>query len=69
MVLKKITDYYDILHEEYPEVSMSDLKKSLNAGWKGLYMLNSAGADVLLERQKFWMYIGKLTNDPLNHCY
>lgn len=65
MVQKTIDDYYDQICNEFPNVPKSDIKRILQFGWKQLYLHNSYGCDVVLQRGKFWMYCGKLMKDSL----
>ena len=37
----------------------------MNFGFKSLYLHNSYGGDVLVNRKDFWFYTGRLTNDSL----
>lgn len=69
--LKTIQDYYEDIIKLYPEVSMSDLKRILNYGFKRLLLYNSCGGDVLIKRNKFWFYSGSLMNNSLKwyHYY
>ena len=62
---KSIQDYYEILYEKYPTVAKSDIKRILQYGWKSLYLHNSYGGDVLLQRRKLWLYFGSLTNNSV----
>lgn len=65
MVQKTIQDYYDAIHQEYPGIPESDIKRILLYGWKSLYLHNSYGGDVLIHRQDFWFYCGHLMNDSI----
>lgn len=65
MVQKTIQDYYDTICEEYPTVPKSDIKRILQYGWKSLYLHNSYGGDVLINRLGFWFYSGQLMNDSI----
>lgn len=67
MQLKTISDYYDIIQERFPEVSLKDIKYILNYGWKSLYLCNSYGGDTLVQDNDLWFYIGQLTNNSLHH--
>lgn len=64
-VVKKVQDYYEKMFELYPEVAKSDIKRILQYGWKSYYLHNSFGGDVLISRNKFWMYTGMLMKDSL----
>lgn len=65
MVQKTINDYYEQLYKEFPNVPKSDIKRILQYGWKQLYLHNSYGCDVVLQRGNFWMYCGKLMKNSL----
>lgn len=67
MQLKTISDYYEQVHEKFPELDIQDIKKILNFGWKSLYLHNSYGGDTIVKDNNFWCYIGKLTNDSFKH--
>lgn len=65
MVQKTIQDYYEAICEEYPTIPKSDIKRILQYGWKSLYLHNSYGGDVLINRLGFWFYCGQLMNDSV----
>ena len=65
MVLKTIQDYYDQICEEYPTIPKSDIKRILQYGFKSLYLHNSYGGDVLINRKGFWFYCGQLMNNSI----
>lgn len=67
MVQKNIQDYYDQICAEYPTVPKSDIKKILLFGYKQLYLVNSYGCDVVIERGNFWFYCGTLFKNSLIH--
>jgi hypothetical protein len=67
--LKTIQDYYEDINKLYPEVSLSDLKRILNFGFKSLLLHNSYGGDVLIKRNNFWFYSGSLMNNSLRWFY
>ena len=67
MELKTINDYIDALHEKYPQISKKDIKRILNTGFKYLYLFNSYGCDVLIQKPGFWCYFGTLTKNSLLH--
>ena len=58
MVQKTIQDYYEAVCQEYPDIPESDIKRILNFGFKSLYLHNSYGGDVLVNRKDFWFYTG-----------
>ena len=65
MIQKTIQDYYEAICQEYPTIPKSDIKRILQYGWKSLYLHNSYGGDVLINRQGFWFYTGRLMNDSV----
>lgn len=67
MVQKTINDYYDQICAEFPNIPKSDIKRILQYGWKQLYLHNSYGCDVSLQRGNFWMYCGQLCKNALEH--
>lgn len=64
---KTIENYYEQLYAEFPDIPKSDIKRILQYGWKQLYLHNSYGCDVSLQRGNFWMYCGKLMKDSLEY--
>lgn len=67
MKVKTIDEYYEQMYKEYPEVPKQDIKRILQYGYKSLYLANSYGGDVILSRNKFQIYFGKLFKDALDH--
>lgn len=67
MIQKTINDYYEQLYKEFPSIPKSDIKRILQYGWKQLYLHNSYGCDVILQRGNFWMYCGKLMKNSLEY--
>lgn len=67
MKVKTIQDYYQKLFELYPTLPKSDIKRIVLYGWKSLYLHNSYGGDVLLNKKDFWFYSGQLMNDSLKY--
>ena len=67
MIQKTIQDYYQDICKEYPNIPEQDIKRILQYGWKSLYLHNSYGGDVLLNRLGFWFYSGQLMNDSLKY--
>ena len=65
MIQKTIQDYYEAICQEYPTIPKSDIKRILLYGWKSLYLHNSYGGDVLINRLGFWFYTGRLMNDSI----
>lgn len=68
MLQKTMNDYWDQLHEEFPEIPMHDLKVICNTGWKTMFMCNYKGADTLIQANKFFFYCGNLMKDSLSYC-
>ena len=66
MVQKTINDYYEQLYEEFPNIPKSDIKRICNYGLKSIYLHNSYGCDVVLQRGNFWMYCGTLMKNALD---
>ena len=64
---RTIQDYYEEIYDKYPNIPKSDIKRILQYGWKALHIYNCNGGDVLLNRQKFWMYCGSLMNNSLRY--
>ena len=72
MAIKNMFDYIDIVHEKFPLVPESDIKKILSFGLKSIYLHNMYGADTIIQdkaKNKYLFYIGKLTYDSLKHFY
>lgn len=65
MIEKSIQDYYENMYELYPSLPKSDIKRILQYGWKSLYLHNSYGGDVLINRQGFWFYCGQLMGNSI----
>lgn len=64
-----VKDYYGYIKEQFPEVTLKDIKRILNYGFKQLYLLNSFGGDVIIKDNDFWCYIGTLRNNSLKHFH
>lgn len=67
MIQKTIQDYYQLISKEYPNIPEQDIKRILQYGWKSLYLHNSYGGDVLLNRKGFWFYSGQLMNNSIKY--
>lgn len=67
MIQKTIQDYYNDICKEYPSIPEQDIKRILLYGWKSLYLHNSYGGDVVLNKQGFWFYSGQLMNDSIKY--
>lgn len=68
-VQKTVQDYYEQISNEYPEIPIQDIKRILLYGFKSLYLTNSYGADVLINRKDFWFYCGRLMNDSIKYFH
>lgn len=64
---KYIKDYYESVHELFPKVKISDIKRILNFAWKQMYLLNSYGGDICIRDKSIWCYIGYLKRDSLRY--
>ena len=64
---KYIKDYYDEIHNKFPEVPILDLKRILNFSWKSIYLHNSYGGDTFITGKDLWCYIGHLKKDPIKY--
>lgn len=64
---KYIKDYYELVHNIFPEVSLSDIKRILNFSWKSLYLHNSYGGDTFITDNNLWCYIGHLKKDSIQY--
>lgn len=60
-MLKYIEDYYEKVHEKFPDLEIWEIEKILKHGMQSFFMLNNNGADVLIRspRNKFCIYVGK----------
>lgn len=68
-MIKKVNDYIQELKEEFPEISIKDIKRSVNYGWRMFYYYNLRGCDTIFNSQKYkyWIYCGELTKDSVKH--
>lgn len=64
---KTIQDYYQIIQDKFPQVSIADIKRILNFSWRSLYLHNSYGGDTFITDKDIWCYIGYLKYDPIKH--
>lgn len=62
---KTLKDYYEHVHEKFPEVELSDIKKILTSGWRLFYQYNTYGCDVLVQDSEVWLYSGKQYKNSL----
>lgn len=67
MIQKTINDYYEQLFAEFPDIPKKDIKRILQFGYKSLYLTNSYGCDVVVQRGNFRMFFGRLCKDALKH--
>lgn len=63
----EISNYYQQIYQQFPNVLQEDIKRILVFSWKSLYLHNSYGGDVLISGSSFWCYIGKLKHNALDH--
>lgn len=64
---KYCKDYLEEVHQEFPFMSLSDIKRILNYCWRVLYLYNSYGGDVIISSNDFWLYIGSIKSQSLEH--
>ncbi len=64
---KYVSDYYEQIHQLFPKVLISDIKRILNFCWKSLYLHNSYGGDTFIKDKDIWCYIGFLKKDSLKY--
>lgn len=72
MIIKTVNDYYEAVHEKFPDVPMKDIERILKFGWKSVYLHNYYGGDTLIKDDninKYLFYIGRLTFDSLKHYF
>lgn len=62
-----VQDYLQKLKEEFPDISIKDIKRSVEYGFRMLYYYNLRGCDTLITSQKYnyWFYCGELKSDSL----
>lgn len=63
----KINDYIPKLQELFPDISESDIKRSIIYGWRMFYYYNLCGCDTIATNDKCWFYCGNLYYDSLLH--
>ena len=66
-MIKRVKDYCSIIHEKFPTISESDIKKILDFGFKSLYLHNLYGGDVFIRDRDLWMYIGKMSYNGIKN--
>lgn len=62
-----VKDYYEQIYAKFPTVPKNDIKQIMNFGFKSLYLHNSYGGDILIQKPDFWCYFGNLKKKPLDH--
>ena len=61
MQLRYIEDYYEKVHERFPDLEMWEIEKILKHGMQTFSILNSRGADIIIKsahikyRLKYWL--------------
>lgn len=63
MEIRKIGDYYDKVHEVFPELTMEQISTILNFGMRSFYKFNAYGADIYIAGKFLSFYIGKFIKD------
>ena len=66
-IIKTVSDYVELVHERYPELSEIEIRKILNFGWRRYYYVNLMGCDTLIKddiTHKFTAFTGNLYTDP-----
>ena len=66
---KTLKDYLEQVYEAFPQVQKRDINTILVFSWKSLYLHNSYGGDTIMIDNGFWLYIGNLKKDPMNHFF
>lgn len=65
MDIKHIEDYYEKVHEKFPELSIKQIDRILKFGFRSFYTHNLYGGDTLNKSPYFTMYCGKLFGNNL----
>ena len=72
MKIKTVNDYVEAVHEQFPELSESEIKRILVYGWRMIMMYARSGNDIYIITPKSFFYIGRLTRNTLwafkNYC-
>lgn len=63
MATKHIHDYWDRVHEKFPDLCQKDFERIMSAAFRSLYRFIATGADVLLSSRGFKLFIGVLLMD------
>ena len=66
---KTLKDYLEQVYEAFPQVQKRDINTILVFSWKSLYLHNSYGGDTIMIDNGFWLYIGNLKKDPMDHFF
>lgn len=66
---KTLKDYLEQVYEAFPQVQKRDINTILVFSWKSLYLHNSYGGDTIIIDNGFWLYIGNLKKDPMDHFF
>lgn len=66
---KTLKDYLEQVYEAFPQVQKRDINTILVFSWKSLYLHNSYGGDTIMINNGFWLYIGNLKKDPMDHFF
>ena len=69
MQVKTLDDYYEQVYAKFPFIPHSDIQRILKYGWRYIYIINSRGGDILINRHDFWFYKGKICTNHLQHFY
>lgn len=65
-IIKAVKDYVPLVHERFPELSESEIRKILNFGWRRYYYVNLMGCDMLVKddmTHKISAFTGRLYTD------
>lgn len=65
-IIKTIEDYIPLVHDKYPELSIQEIRKILNFGWRRYYYVNLMGCDMLVKddaTHKITAFTGRLYTD------
>ena len=54
MQVKTLDDYYEQVYAKFPFIPHSDIQRILKYGWRYIYIINSRGGDILINRHDFW---------------
>lgn len=66
MQIKTLDDYYEQVYAKFPFIPHSDIQRILKYGWRYIYIINSRGGDILINRHDFGLY-GQICTNPLQH--